>query len=76
MKAGVARRLADEFKSYGQATAFIFKGRHTEAGMTFNDYVIHFGPGSLLKFGVALDQAGKIASTLDRVRPGTPYAAS
>lgn len=62
MKAGLAKRLADEFKGYGQPTAFIFKGRHTDAGKTFNDYVIRFGPGSLLKFGVALDKAGKIVS--------------
>lgn len=30
--------------------------------MTFNDYVIHFRPGSLFKFGIALDGTGKIAS--------------
>jgi len=62
MKAGLAKRLADEFKGYGQPTAFVFKGRHTDAGKTFNDYVIRFGPGSLLKFGVAVDRTGKIAS--------------
>lgn len=62
MKAGLAKRLAGEFKDYGQPTAFVFKGRHTDAGKTFDDYVIRFGPGSLLKFGVALDRAGKIAS--------------
>lgn len=39
-----------------------FKGRHTDGGKTFNDYVIRFGPGSLLKFGVAVDGTGKIAS--------------
>jgi D-alanyl-D-alanine carboxypeptidase len=62
MKAGLAERLAKEFKDYGQPTAFVFKGRHTDRGKTFNDYVIRFGPGSLLKFGVALDRTGKIAS--------------
>jgi CubicO group peptidase (beta-lactamase class C family) len=62
MKAGLATRLSDEFKSYGRPTAFIFKGRHTAAGKTFYDYVIRFGPGSLLKFGIALDSAGKITS--------------
>ena len=62
MEAGLAKRLADEFKGYGQPTAFVFKGRHTDAGKTFNDYVIRFGPGSLLKFGVAVDRTGKIAS--------------
>lgn len=30
--------------------------------MAFNDYVIRLGPASLLKFGVAREQAGKIAS--------------
>lgn len=62
MKAGLAKRLADEFKGYGQPTAYVFKGRHTAAGKAFNDYVIRFGPGSLLKFGVALDKTGRIAS--------------
>lgn len=62
MKAGLAKHLAGEFKGYGQPTAFVFKGRHIDAGKTFDDYVIRFGPGSLLKFGVALDRAGKIAS--------------
>lgn len=62
MKAGLAKRLEDELKGYGQPTAFIFKGRHTAAGKTFYDYVIRFGPGSLLKFGVALDKTGKIDS--------------
>ena len=62
MRAGLAKRLSNEFKDYGQPTAFVFKGRHTDGGKTFNDYVIRFGPGSLLKFGVALDTTGKIAS--------------
>jgi CubicO group peptidase (beta-lactamase class C family) len=62
MKAGLAKHLAGEFKGYGQPTAFVFKGRRTDAGKTFSDYVIRFGPGSLLKFGVALDGNGKIAS--------------
>ena len=62
MRAGLAQRLAGEFKHYGQPTAFVFKGRHEQAGKTFNDYVIRFGPGSQLKFGIALDRAGKIVS--------------
>ena len=62
LKAGLAKRLADDFKGYGQPTAFVFKGTHVDAGVTFHDYVIRFGPGSVLKFGVGLDQAGKIAS--------------
>lgn len=62
MKAGLAKRLADEFKGYGRPTAFVFKGTHVDAGVTFHDYVIRFGPGSMLKFGVALDETGKIKS--------------
>lgn len=62
MQAGLAKRLAGEFESYGKPTAFVFKGRHVQDGKTFYDYVIHFGPGSQLKFGIALDPAGKIAS--------------
>ncbi|NII11069.1 serine hydrolase domain-containing protein [Oleiagrimonas sp. C23AA] len=64
MKMGLAKRLAGEFKGYGQPTAFIYKGEHMQAGMTFHDYVIRFGPGSLLKFGIALDRDGKITALL------------
>jgi len=62
MKAGLAKRLANEFKGYGKPTAFVFKGTHVDAGVTFYDYVARFGPGSMLKFGIALDEAGKIKS--------------
>lgn len=62
MKAGLAKRLASEFQSYGKPTAFVFKGTHVDAGVMFQDYVIRFGPGSMLKFGVALDKTGKIKS--------------
>lgn len=62
MKAGLAKHLAEEFKGYGQPTAFVFKGTHVDAGVTFYDYVARFGPGSMLKFGIALDKAGKIKS--------------
>lgn len=31
-------------------------------GVAFYDDVIRFGPGSVLKFGVALDKTGKIES--------------
>lgn len=62
MKTGLAKRLADEFKGYGQPTAFVFKGTHVDAGVTFYAYVIRFGAGSMVKFGVALDETGKIKS--------------
>ena len=62
MKAGLAKRLAREFEGYGRPTAFVFKGTHGNAGVAFYEYVIRFGPGSMLKFGVALDETGKIKS--------------
>jgi len=62
MKAGLAKRLAEQFKTYGSPTAFVFKGTHVEKGLSFYDYVIRFGPGSMLKFGIALDKTGKIES--------------
>lgn len=62
MKAGLAKRLADGFGPYGHPTRFIFKGTHPGGGVTFYDYVIRFGPGSLLKFGIGLDASGKVAS--------------
>lgn len=60
LKAGLAKRLAQQFTAYGSPTAFFFKGTHVDAGVAFYDYVIRFGPGSMLKFGVALDKSGKI----------------
>jgi D-alanyl-D-alanine carboxypeptidase len=62
MKTGLAKRLADEFKGYGQPTAFVFKGTHVNAGVAFYEYVIRFGAGSMVKFGVALDESGRIKS--------------
>ena len=61
LKAGLAKHFADTFGPYGSPTKFIFKGTHTDGGATFDDYVIQFGPGSVLKFGVGLDAAGKVA---------------
>jgi D-alanyl-D-alanine carboxypeptidase len=62
MKAGLAKRLAEGLRGYGPAHRFVFKGTHQQAGLTFYDYVIRFGPGSLFKFGVALDKSGEISS--------------
>lgn len=62
MQKGLAERLAGEFKDYGRPAVFVFKGEHVQAGKTFYDYLIRFGPGSLIKFGISLDEAGKIAS--------------
>jgi D-alanyl-D-alanine carboxypeptidase len=62
MKAGLAKRMADEFEPYGAPTAFVFKGRRSESGKNWCDYLIEFGPGSTLKFSVALDGEGRIIS--------------
>lgn len=62
MKAGLAKRLADEFAPYGATTAFIFKGRRLEPGLRWFDYLLKFGPGSSLKFSVGLDDSGKVTS--------------
>lgn len=62
MKAGLAKRLADGLGPYGQPTKVVFKGTHFQGGFTYYDYVIRFGPGSLFKFGMGLDKAGKVAS--------------
>lgn len=60
MKAGLAQRLAKEFAPYGAPTTFVFKGRRTDAGLHWYDYLIQFGPGAQLKFAAGLDDAGKI----------------
>ena len=62
MKAGLAKRLMGEFAPYGSPTAFVFKGQRSESGLKWLDYVIHFGPGSMLKFAIGLDDADKVAS--------------
>lgn len=62
MKAGLAKRLADGLGPYGQPAKVVFKGTHFQGGFTYYDYVIRFGPGSLFKFGMGLDKAGKVAS--------------
>jgi D-alanyl-D-alanine carboxypeptidase len=62
MKTGLAKRLADEFAPYGATTAFIFKGRRSEPGLRWFDYLLKFGPGSSLKFSIGLDDSGKVTS--------------
>lgn len=62
MKAGLAQRMAKQYAQYGSPTAFIFKGRRSDSGLKWFDYLLQFGPGSSLKFGIGLDDAGKIAS--------------
>lgn len=62
MRSGLDKRLLDAVGPYGASTAFIFKGRRTESGVRWFDYLIKFGPGSSLKFSVGIDDAGKITS--------------
>jgi hypothetical protein len=62
MKEGLAKRLADQFTTFGSPTRFIYKGSRAENNLRWFDYVIEFGPGSQLKFAIGLDDAAKIAS--------------
>jgi D-alanyl-D-alanine carboxypeptidase len=62
MKAGLAKRMADEYGPYGAPTAFVFKGRRSDSGKNWSDYLIEFGPGNTLKFSAALDGEAKIIS--------------
>ena len=62
MAAGLAKRLSEQFGPYGAPEAFVFKGRRSDGGLHWLDYLVTFGPGSMLKFAVGLDEAGKVAS--------------
>jgi D-alanyl-D-alanine carboxypeptidase len=62
LKAGLATRMAGQFSPYGAPTAYIFKGRRSDNGKSWSDYLIEFGPGSALKFSIALDGDGRILS--------------
>jgi len=62
MKTGLAKRMAGQFEPYGAPIAFVFKGRRSDSGKNWSDYLIEFGPGSTLKFSVALDGEAKIIS--------------
>ena len=62
LKAGLDQRMAHQFGPYGMPTAFIFKGYRSDSGKQWSDYLIAFGPGSTLKFSVALGDDGKIVS--------------
>jgi D-alanyl-D-alanine carboxypeptidase len=55
-------RMAGNYAPYGASTAYVFKGRREENGKSWSDYLIAFGPGSTLKFSIALDGEGKVVS--------------
>ena len=60
-KAQYSALFASEFAPYGAPTAFVFRGKRSEAGKQWYDYVVHFGPGVPLKLTVGFDGAGKIS---------------
>ena len=60
--AGVAAHMAGIYGSYGASTSYVFKGRRLDNGKSWSDYRIEFGPGSALKFSIALDAEGKVVS--------------
>ncbi|WP_114241470.1 serine hydrolase [Dyella sp. C9] len=62
LNAGLSARLADKLAPFGEPTAFVFKGQRDQDGVHWNDYLIAFGPGSLLKFAFGLDANGKVVS--------------
>lgn len=62
MKAGLSARLAKEFSPYGAPSAFVFKGQRADGALKWYDYTIRFGPGSMLKYGIGVDDAGKVAA--------------
>jgi hypothetical protein len=62
MNAGLAARMAYHYRPYGASTTFVFKGRRVENGKSWSDYRVEFGPGSTLKFSIALDNEGKVIS--------------
>ena len=61
MKAGAAKKLSDDFAQFGEPTAFVYKGERSVDGKKRVVYVIHFGPGVVLKFSPRLDSDGKVA---------------
>lgn len=60
MASGLSGRLSTQLASFGEPSSFIFKGRRQDKDTTWNDYVIRFGPGNYLEFGVALDGKGRV----------------
>jgi D-alanyl-D-alanine carboxypeptidase len=60
-KAQYSALFASEFAPYGAPTAFVFRGKRSEPGKQWYDYVVHFGPGVSLKFSMGFDPAGKIS---------------
>jgi hypothetical protein len=49
-------------ESNGAPTAFVFKGVQAADGNSWFNYLIERGPGSTLRFSVAIDREGKVKS--------------
>ena len=47
---------------FGAAERFVFKGARPGTDLRWYDYLVEFGPGSRLKFSIALDDDKKIVS--------------
>jgi hypothetical protein len=62
MQGGLGKRMSGEFMSYGAPTAFVFKGVQAADGNSWFNYLIECGPGSTLRFSVAIDREGKVKS--------------
>ena len=52
---------ASEFAGYGKPTDVVFHNERDVAGQRRFAYVLHFGPGVELSFGLTVDNAGLIA---------------
>jgi D-alanyl-D-alanine carboxypeptidase len=61
MEGGLATRMAKQLSPFGEPSSFIFKGRRQDKDKTWHDYLIEFGPGNSLPFGVEMDAEGKVA---------------
>ena len=68
LKAGLDQRMAHQFGPDRTPTAFIFKGHRSEGGKQRSDYLIAFGPGSTLKFSVALGDSQEKSSASGSIR--------
>jgi D-alanyl-D-alanine carboxypeptidase len=58
---GIGAKFVGELGPYGAPTGLVFKGRRAGAGGEWYDYVLRLGPGLFLKYGVRLDDTGKVA---------------
>lgn len=60
MKDGLAKRMLKQFGPFGAPAKFVFQAQRTDPGAHWYYYLIDFGPGASLYFGVSLDDNHKI----------------